>query len=141
MNWGKSIVLAFVLFALFIGSLVVVCLRQDIPLVSKDYYDQELRYQQQLDRMNNTNQLAEKPVFQVANHTLEIQFRQLPQIQHGELTLFRPSDALLDRTFSISPADSVQRFDLREVPGGMYKARMKWSMGGKDYFLETVIYL
>lgn len=141
MNWGKSIVLAFVLFALFIGSLVVVCLRQDIPLVSRDYYDQELRYQQQLDRMNNTNQLTEKPVLQVSDHTLEIQFRQLPQIREGELTLFRPSDPRLDRTFTLSAKDSVQQIDLKEVPGGMYKARMKWKMGEKEYFLESTIYL
>ena len=44
MNWGKSIVLSFILFAAFIGTLVTVCIRQDISLVSKDYYEEELQY-------------------------------------------------------------------------------------------------
>jgi hypothetical protein len=38
MNWGKWIIVSFVLFAGFIGTLVTVCVRQDISLVSKDYY-------------------------------------------------------------------------------------------------------
>ena len=45
MNWGKSIVLAFVLFAVFIGVLVAVCVREDISLVSRNYYNEELDYQ------------------------------------------------------------------------------------------------
>ncbi len=141
MNWGKSIVLAFVLFALFIGTLVVVCLRQDIPLVAADYYDQELKFQDQLDRMTNTNALEEKPVVQVDKGALEIQFSRLPEIKDGALVLFRPSDARLDRKYSIQGAGSTHRIDLRDIPGGMYKARMTWRMDGKEYFLETAIYL
>lgn len=141
MNWGKSIVLAFVLFALFIGTLVVVCLRQDIPLVAADYYDQELKFQDQLDRMKNTNALEEKPVVQVDKGALEIQFSRLPEIKDGALVLFRPSDARLDRKYSIQGAGSTHRIDLRDIPGGMYKARMTWRMDGKEYFLETAIYL
>lgn len=141
MNWGKSIVLAFVLFALFIGTLVVVCLRQDIPLVATDYYDQELKFQDQLDRMKNTNALEEKPVVQVDKGALEIQFSRLPEIKDGALVLFRPSDARLDRKYSIQGAGSTHRIDLHDIPGGMYKARMTWRMDGKEYFLETAIYL
>jgi len=62
MNIGKWIVVAFVLFAAFIGTLVVVCVRQDVSLVSRDYYRQELAYQNQIQRLNNTAALLEKPV-------------------------------------------------------------------------------
>jgi hypothetical protein len=41
----------FILFAAFIGTLVTVCLRQDISLVSKDYYKEELQYENQLTRL------------------------------------------------------------------------------------------
>ncbi|MBL7846750.1 MAG: FixH family protein [Cyclobacteriaceae bacterium] len=141
MNWGKSIVLAFVLFALFIGSLVVVCLRQDIALVTTNYYDQELHYQQQLDRMTNAEQLKEKPLVQVVNGALEVQFSRLPEIEQGELELFRPSDAKLDRRYTIASISHVQRIALEGVQGGMYKAKLRWRMDGKDYYLERVIYL
>ena len=141
MNWGKSIVLAFVLFAVFIGSLVAVCLRQDIPLVSANYYEQELRYQEQLDRMNNANQLPERPRIQVVGSALEIQYSRLEGMADGELELFRPSDARLDKRFPIEPKGTLQRIDLGAMPGGLYKARLKWSADGKEYYLESTIYL
>lgn len=139
---GKSIVLAFVLFALFIGSLVVVCLRQDIPLVATDYYQQELRFQTHIDQVKNTNQLSEKPSIEIVGNGVEIKFSRLPDITDGELELFRPSDERLDKRFKLDPgAGSTQRFNTSAMPGGMYKARMRWSMDGKDYFMENVVYL
>lgn len=141
MNWGKSIVLAFVLFALFIGTLVVICLRQDIPLVATDYYEQELRYQEQLERLNNTNALTEKPVLTIINGGLEIRYNRLTDIVNGELELFRPSDERFDRRFSVKAEGTVQRFELAELPGGMYKARLRWAQDGREYFLESTIYL
>lgn len=44
----KYIVFSFIAFALFIGTLVVVCVRQDIPLVSVNYYEEDLRYDHKL---------------------------------------------------------------------------------------------
>jgi hypothetical protein len=142
MNWGKSIVLAFVLFALFIGVLVVVCLRQDIPLVASDYYQQELVYQKQIDRITNTNSLLEKPVIVIAGRNVEIQFGNLPAISTGELILFRPSDERLDRLFKLPQgATSSVQFNIEDMPSGMYRARLTWTMDAKEYYLEEVIYL
>ena len=61
MNWGYKIVVAFVIFAAFIGTLVGICVNQDISLVAKDYYRQEIAYQEQIDRMANHEALPEKP--------------------------------------------------------------------------------
>lgn len=142
MNWGKSIVLAFVLFALFIGVLVAICLKQDIPLVAAEYYQQELVYQQQMDRVTRTNQLEGKPTILVVDRNVEIQFNRLADITGGELELFRPSDEKLDRHFNLKPStENRQRIDVSDLTGGMYKARMRWTMEGKDYYLESMIYL
>jgi hypothetical protein len=142
MNWGKSIILAFVLFAVFIGVLVFVCVRQDINLVSKDYYQEELAYQQQIDRLNNTRGLEAKPVMNVRGNVLEIQFNQFGNMEQGELKLFRPSDVRFDKLFTLqSSAETLQRLDVSALPRGMYRAKMKWSMKGKEYFFEDVISL
>ncbi len=142
MNWGKSIVLAFVLFALFIGVLVTICLKQDIPLVATEYYQEELVYQQQLDRVNNANQLPEKPVIQVVGRSVEIEFSRMVDISRAQLELFRPSDEKLDRHFNIDAlGGDRQRIDVSDLAAGMYKARMRWTMEGKEYYLESVIYL
>ncbi len=142
MNWGKWIIVSFILFAVFIGVLVTICMRQDINLVSKNYYQEELVYQQQIERLNNTNRLEEKPTMTVAGSVLEIQFNQFNDLKQGELKLFRPSDVRFDKLFILqTSSERAQRFDVSSLPKGMYRAKMKWSMKGKDYFIENIINL
>ncbi len=142
MNWGNWIALSFVLFALFIGTLVTVCVREDISLVAPDYYKQELDYQKQIDRKNNSANLTVRPEIYVQSHFLQVSFATLSQIENGELKLFRPSNPNYDKIFMLtSGKDTLQRFDIRAQQGGMYKARMTWTMNGKEYFMEETIYL
>ena len=140
MNWGKSIIASFVLFAIFIGALVVVCIRQDSSLVSPDYYKNELAYQIQIDRLTNTEHLAVKPVMRFDNNVIEIHYADFTHVERGELTIFRPSDERYDKNFTLSTtADSIQRFDAGQLPAGMYKARLLWAMGDKEYYVENII--
>src|SRR5687767_14319290 len=104
MNFGHWILVAFALFALFIGTLVTVCVRQDINLVSKNYYNEELKYQEQITRINNTNQLSEKPAIAKVGDNLQVRFDAQFKVQKGELKLFCPADPKMDRVFTLSPA-------------------------------------
>jgi hypothetical protein len=139
MNFGKWIVVAFILFALFIGTLVAVCLRQEVSLVSKNYYQEELAYQDQIERISNTNHLAEKPRIAKREGQLHVTFNNDLKIQKGQLKLFCPSNPKMDKEYSIS--GNAQLFDITSLHPGMYKAKLLWSMGGKEYFLEQVIYI
>ena len=142
MNWGKWIIVSFLLFAAFIGFLVFICVREDINLVSKNYYKEELVYQKQIDRLNNTNELLEKPVMHLAAGILEIQFSRFQEVERGEVRLFRPSDIRFDKMFILSESvENARRIDVRDLPKGMYHARMQWFMNGKEYFLEDTISL
>jgi hypothetical protein len=142
MNWGKWIIVTFVLFAVFIGTLVTVCVRQDISLVSKNYYQEELAYQGQIQRLNNAAALENRPVIRVVQDTLEIEYAGWSHTTAGRLTLFRPSDARLDRSFELkSSADSTQRFDMKFLPAGMYKVKLTWTMNDKEYFVEDIVNL
>jgi hypothetical protein len=143
MNWGKSIVLSFILFAAFIGTLVTVCLRQDISLVSKDYYKEELQYDNQLIRLKNVSQLESKPIIKVLeNKTIQITFDRFVDMENGELRLFRPSDSSKDKKYSLVPtANATQEFSTTDLTPGMYRAKMQWTMNGKEFFLEEVIFI
>ena len=143
MNWGKSIVLSFILFAAFIGTLVTVCLRQDISLVSKDYYKEELLYENQLTRLKNVSQLESKPVIKVLeNKTIQITFDRFNDMENGELRLFRPSDSSKDKKYSIVPtSNATQEFPTTDLTPGMYRAKMQWTMNGKEYFFEEIIFI
>ena len=141
MNFGNWIVVAFVLFTLFIGTLVGICVKQDISLVSKNYYKDELGYQQQIVRINNAKTLSRKPAIVKDGSVLHVTFNDGLAADKGELKLFCPSDPAMDRSFLLSPESGSQSFDIASSKSGMYKAKLQWTMGGKEYFIEEIIYL
>jgi hypothetical protein len=140
MNWGKSIIIAFVLFAGFIATLVTVCMRQDVNLVSKDYYQEELAYQEQILRMDNLKDLDQKPVIQRSGNFIEVEFKQFNQIKNGQMKLFSPSDPGKDKLYLLRASESNKQYiAVDDVAKGMYRARMQWEMNGKEYYIETVV--
>ena len=141
MNWGKSIAVAFILFALFIGVLVALTAREDIGLVSKNYYADEIAYQHQLDRKNNTERLERKPEISVeGNDVLKIYFPTVSLIERGEVNVFRPSEDKLDQYFTLrTSSDSVQFFALNPLKNGSYRIKLTWAMEGKEYYLEKLV--
>jgi hypothetical protein len=140
MNWGKWIIVAFLLFTGFIATLVTVCMRQNVDLVSKDYYNEELAYQEQILRLNNANQLAQKPEIQKNGAFLSVSFDELSEIKNGKLKLFNPSDPKKDKAYIIeSSRETRQLIPIDDIAKGMYRAQMQWSLNGKEYFIETII--
>ena len=141
MNIGKWIVVAFVLFAAFITSLVVICVRQDVSLVSGNYYEEELAFQDQIQRINNTTSLVDKPAISVINHAVRVDFNRREQMEEVVLTLFCPADEKKDRKFLVTSADRVQVFAMDDKHRGRYRARLQWKMEDKEFYLEEEIYI
>ena len=142
MNWGKSIVLAFVLFAVFIGVLVAVCVREDISLVSRNYYNEELDYQTKMNGARNVDQLSQKPEISLTERqSLRITF-DFHEFENGKLVLYSPADISEDKTFEISATSSpFQTFSLGTLKKGNYKVKMIWTANGKDFYFEQSIYI
>src|SRR5688572_264422 len=142
MNWGKSIVLAFVLFAIFIGVLVTVCVRQDISLVTREYYKEDLDFQSQMDRERNAEQLIEKPKIDIVdNQSLRVAF-DFSQFDAGKVVLYSPSDISEDKTFELEATNSpFQIFSLGSLKKGNYRIKMTWSASGKEFYFEKSIFI
>jgi hypothetical protein len=139
MNFGKWIVVAFVVFAGFIGTLVAVCMREDISLVSKDYYKDELAYQDQITRINNTEDLMRKPTLKIVESKfLEVKFNQDLPIEKATLKLFCPSNSAHDKTFELS-GNNRQLVELTGIHNIMFKGKLLWKMNGKEFYTEEVI--
>lgn len=146
MNWGKGIILTFVLFAAFIFTLVGICVNQDISLVSDDYYQKEINYDQQIDRLNNTRKLVEKPeiVVNTSSKLVSIQFPEsIPSIGvTGNLHFFRPSNAKLDVTYPLELAKTgIQQIDISKLRKGLWTLKFTWALDGKEYFEEKTVVL
>jgi len=137
MNFGKWIVLSFVLFALFIGTLVWLCVREDISLVSKDYYKEELDYQKQIERQQNTLQLQQKPTVKLVNQSLQVE---VAKIEKGNLKLFCPSNSKMDRQFEFSSSNQ-QTVNVSSLQKGKYIVKLFWQSEGKEFYYEQEIFI
>jgi hypothetical protein len=138
----KWIVAAFVFFALFIGTLLFICLKQDISLVSTTYYQDELRHQQKIDQQINTSSLEEKPRLSFQDHSVKVVFPLFSSIEKGKLRVLRPSDNRLDQQFDLNAMEGdSQLFPLKVWEKGLYRVSLTWSMNGKEYYYEEVLVL
>ena len=64
MNWGYKILTVYIIFIAGILLLVFKSSTQNQDLVTKDYYEQELKYQQVIDATERANALSSEVKFQ-----------------------------------------------------------------------------
>jgi hypothetical protein len=141
--WPASIIGFFVLAIIFLVTFVAWAMRQREDLVSADYYEREVRYQQQLDSMNRSQAIAGQVVvtFDPSQQAIILT---LPKDQRsnatGNVHLYRPSDARLDRELPLAVGrDGVQKVDAKTLEGGLWKVRVKWKSNAQDYFLDQPV--
>jgi hypothetical protein len=140
MNWGKWIVVSFVLFAGFIAIIVTVSMKQDVSLVSTQYYQDDLEFQKQLDRKNNTAALVNQPEIILSSERLQVSFPENADMKSGIIKIFRPSDDALDQNFEWQAStESTHVFALKPLDKGAYRIKMTWKGKDKEYYLEKFV--
>lgn len=141
MNWGKGIIFVFAVFFLGIGFMVYKSVTGDIDLVTDNYYEKELIYQQQINRINNTNALKESIKIFYDGSEVTLTYPDIPgKLITGKITFYKPSDAKSDFTIPVETGNKM----IQVIPGnnlskGMWKVQVNWAMDGIEYFNEEKI--
>jgi hypothetical protein len=139
-GWGSRIAILYGGFVLLIGIMVTMCINQHIDLVSEDYYEKELRFQDKINEMDNANELNENITHSFSGNELKLQFPLSFKHISGTVFFFRPSDAAKDLNCALSPgANNVQSVDLNKLSKGMYKMQISWTSDSTNYFSEETI--
>lgn len=139
MNWGKGIFIFYSLFVIAILWVVVFSFSVDVNLVSNDYYQQEIAYESQIERIKNTDTLAEKPTIVLKSNFVELTFPANLKPK-GTILFFRPSDSSQDRRIAIAlGANGKQQVDFSTQEGGKWIAKLTWSQDEKEYYQEIII--
>jgi hypothetical protein len=138
MNWGKSIVLSFVLFASFVGILAYKMATAKVDLVQADYYQKEIDYQNQINRLNNAQNLKTQisMMYLPSNQLLRIGFP--TAVVKGEVNFFRTSDKELDFKVPVLK-QSLFEFSTKKLQKGIWKIQAIWNDGTREYFVEKEI--
>jgi len=144
MNWGIRITILYTAFVVLIGTMVYLSMQQKVDLVADDYYQQELKFQQKLDRENRSNALSEQPAVKINAAKLSVVFPPAFKTQKisGSIRFFRPSDSSKDFNVDIATdSAATQSVALGKFVHGLYQAQLSWSAGGNEYYSEIPVYI
>jgi nitrogen fixation protein FixH len=141
LSWPLGITVALLLFASGLVALISFAVTSNSDLVVKDYYEQDLLYQQRIDRQTRTEPFADR--LQVS-HDLGLGkiLIQLPA-EHatlgttGEVHLYRPSAAGLDQRWPLElNAAGMQILEARDLTPGLWQVKILWTVRGEEFFLD-----
>ena len=143
MNFGSKIVILYLSFVSLIASLVILCYKQDVDLVSNDYYGQEIRFQEKIDATNNekrsensiNHDVLENRIVLTADSIL------LSKDFNGTITLFRPSDSKMDVQYTMNFVNHQQVIESKSLKRGVYKLQLSWVSKQISYFKEEVVFI
>lgn len=145
-NWGTGLAVVIVFFVVATLSVVGFIISLDFDLVSKDHYEKGVQYEEQIQKIEHARALDE-PVqiqFMTEEDAVEIIFpKQIASQQlSGTVTLYRPSDSSLDRTYRLQlNDDSIQKIDTRELAHGKWLVKLEWQKAGQSYFEQASIFM
>ena len=138
MNWGKGITIALVLFISFIMYMVVNMMSTKIDLESEDYYQKEINYSSELKAINRANNFEGRPEISLTETHLIIQLPNEIKLFDVQLTLRRPNDDTLDKSFLIVGTKTFT-IDKTNLVSGNYQAVLSFEIEGELYIQKQNI--
>lgn len=142
LNWGHGIVATFVFFVSWVAYLVTGCFNTNVDLVTKDYYQEELMYQNTIDASKNMQQLAKQPEFKITDEGLLIVLPEFFRNKDlsGAYSFYRPNDKNRDFELPIGPDSEMRQLIPFEMLGsGKWRVKMKAKQEGKTFAKEEIV--
>lgn len=142
--WPYAIMAFFACAITGIVSFVLFANQHRMELVRPDYYEHEMRYQQQIDRVNRTKAVRQQVLAnydsQNANLSITLPKAQVQAGLAGHIQLYRPSDSKLDQEIKLTPdIEGTQRVDTSKLKAGLWKVRISWQVTGQEYYFDQSI--
>ena len=142
LNWGHGLAIALAIFAAIMITFLVNSFTTDHELVTENYYQEELAFQDQITKRQNAKR--DGKTFKVSKGEKEVVFSfQLEDtaFKNGSLNLLRPSDSKLDKEFPLAlnkNAEMVVPFE--EFEKGSYIISANWQIDTTSYFVKQKFY-
>lgn len=141
-SWGYKIAALYIGFVMMVLFMVFLASKQNIELVTPDYYAKELKFQQEIDAMNNAASLSANIQVNIADNKVILHFPfEFKNTQlKGEAVMFRPSDSSLDVSFPLQLNEEGKMIlQSEKFKTGLYKLTVNWTADGKNYQTQHTV--
>lgn len=140
LNWGQSIVIAFVLFISFIMYFVITMItddKYDNDLVVESYYEKDLTLQNDIDQQKNALALKEPVTIKKTDLGLKVSFPDNFDYKKisGELFMYRPIDKKQDFTIDLELSSLEFTLPNELLGDGRWDATLKFKYEGEEYMV------
>lgn len=143
-TWGTGLVVAL---GLFVSAMIFVMFKashQNFDLVSEDYYELELAYEDQIQAQKNARSLSEALSVSWDRSVLKVDF---PKDLEGiaadyQVHFYNPAQAKLDekRQASVTALTDLAWDDLA-LASGRWQVKVQVEQAGKHYYYEPTLWI
>ena len=141
-SWGYKILFVYLSFVLGIIFLVYKASQEKFDLVTPNYYEAELKFQDVINDKQRVAELSAPPKIAHSVNSVRIQFpgEFLDKLVDGELYLYRPSDASKDFRKKFTTHRNFVEITLDKNFSGSYGVKLSWQANGKTFYNEQRIF-
>jgi nitrogen fixation protein FixH len=140
MSWGTKIAFLYLSFATMIGVMVYKSVTQSVDLVAPNYYEQELKYQDKIDGINNLKAQSNAIFIDQKEANVTFSFSKEMGAPKGRILFFKPDNAASDFETEIkTDNEGVQTIETKDLTKGTYLVKIVWKIGDKKFFKEERI--
>ena len=140
-TWGHGIAVALGSFMIFILSMIFFFSRgwQNSELITDNYYEEELAYQNVIDAKKNADELSEKPQYLQSTEGIKVIFPKDINNENAKfkIDLHRADDQKLDiiREMTLDAANAIH-IPQNVLAKGNYVLRVHWTQNNKNYQMD-----
>ncbi len=143
LNWGKSIVIAMVLFISFIMYMVITMTTHrdyDHDLVVEEYYKKEMTLNDKLQKIENGKSFASDIKFNANTNGLLLSFpEELKDITLAQIYAYRASDKALDFNSTLALNTQGETLVSRPLKKGSWEFTLAFTFENKDYLITKTL--
>lgn len=138
-NWGAGILALIIVFFIIMGVMAYIAFNQRVDLVTKNYYEKELKYSDDIAKKQNEVDLKNAVQIEQLPGKLVIAFpiEEVGKNITGDVSFYRAADSRDDKQFHIQ-TDSTGKFQipLTRVKKGLWTIIVNWNANGRDYLTQ-----
>lgn len=140
LNWGHYIAIALGCFMIFILTLLFTANDSGHAMVTEDYYEKELTFQNEIDAEKRANALTEKPVLNSQANGMILSFPDGITPTEGELYLMRNNNELDDVRLPLKlDGNNKMLVPSIKLKNGEYELFLKWKSENKEYLVKKTV--
>jgi len=140
-NWGRGLVIFFGLFFVWVIGFVLFALRQNVDLVSDDYYQKGAKYSDQISI--NQRSVSYQDSIQITQTATQVHVslsKSLAVIVDSvQVYFFRSSDKKKDIRLNLKSSGSPLLVEKNLLSHGRYQMFISWNNKGEKFMIKKLL--